>query len=127
MGNVHCEVTRQQSLVSPRRLYARFDEWSRNLSRLLYAVLVGVTSGLTFLGGSAVFGDTMIAGAVAFGATMVVLSTYSIRINPDKYENRCCTRPLDAARGYCQSVDKAHLGVVTRFSVSVRPLLTGAG
>ncbi|WP_276259891.1 hypothetical protein [Haloglomus litoreum] len=60
-------------MVSPRRLYARFDEWSGNLPRASYAALVGVASGLTFLGVSAVFGDTMVAGAVAFGATMVLL------------------------------------------------------
>jgi hypothetical protein len=60
-------------MVSPRRLYARFDTWSRNLSRGSYAVLVGFASGLTFLGVSAVFGNTMTAGAVAFGATMVLL------------------------------------------------------
>jgi hypothetical protein len=59
-------------MVSPRRLYRRFDEWSRNLSRISYAVLVGVVSGLSFLGVSAVFGNTMVAGAVAFGATMVL-------------------------------------------------------
>lgn len=70
-------------MVSPRRLYARFDEWSRNLSRASYAVLVGVTSGLSFLGVSAVFGDTMIAGAVAFGATMVLLQ-YVFKTNQTK-------------------------------------------
>jgi hypothetical protein len=68
-------------MVSPRRLYARFDEWSRNLSRASYAALVGVTSGLCFLGVSAVFGGPMIAGAVAFGATMVLLQYVS---NPNQ-------------------------------------------
>jgi hypothetical protein len=60
-------------MVSPRRLYRRFDEWSQNLSRASYAVLVGVGSGLSFFVVSAIFGRAMTAGAVAFGATMILL------------------------------------------------------
>ena len=60
-------------MVSPRRLYQRFEEWSQNLSRVSYAVLIGVSSGLVFFAVSAIFGRAMTAGAVAFGATMILL------------------------------------------------------
>jgi hypothetical protein len=70
-------------MVSPRRLYRRLDEWARNRSRASYAVLVGVTSGLTFLGVSALFGDAMIAGAAASGGTMILLQ-YVFVSNPSE-------------------------------------------
>lgn len=68
-------------MVSARSFYEQFDEWSRNLSRMQYAVFVGVVSGLSFFGVSAVFGDGMAVGAVAFGATMTIL-LYLFNKNP---------------------------------------------
>lgn len=73
MANFHSDGVRPKGVIPFRHLYRRFDEWSRNLSRTSYAVLVGVTSGAVFFGVSAAFGDPMTAGAVAFGATMILL------------------------------------------------------
>lgn len=56
-----------------KQLYSRLDRWARNLSRIRYAVFVGVVSFLCYLLGGALLGETSIFGAFGIGFTLAVL------------------------------------------------------
>jgi hypothetical protein len=56
-----------------RHQYHRLDGWMRNLSRIQYAVLVGLTSALSVLGIGTLMGDSVTFEAVAMGLSMTVV------------------------------------------------------
>jgi hypothetical protein len=53
-----------------RERYRRLGEWLRSLSRVPYAVLAGVTSGLSVLAIGALLGDSVTFEAAALGISM---------------------------------------------------------
>ena len=56
-----------------RKLYRRVDEWARNLSRIKYAVCVGVISTLSYSLVGTLFDDSVTIEAVTMGLTLAVL------------------------------------------------------
>lgn len=55
-----------------RRQYNRLDEWVRNLSRIQYAVLAGITSAVTVFIVGTLISDSVNIEAVTMGLTLTV-------------------------------------------------------
>jgi len=56
-----------------RQLYHRLDRWVRNLSRIQYAILGGVTSALSVLAIGFLLSDSVIFGDISMVLPMTVV------------------------------------------------------
>jgi uncharacterized membrane protein len=56
-----------------RQQYHRLDEWMRNLSRIQYAVLIGLASALSVLAIGTLMSDSVTFEAVVIGLSMTVV------------------------------------------------------
>ena len=60
-------------MSTARRLYGRVEEWARNLSRLKYALVVGLTTAIGILVISSALREARLFDAVLMGITMTTV------------------------------------------------------
>lgn len=60
-------------MSSMKQLYRRLDEWARDLSRIGYAVFVGVVSVSSYLLVGTILGESVTVEAFTMGLTLATL------------------------------------------------------